>query len=166
MTAQAMIHSDQHTHDREFLVFSLGEEEYAIEILKVQEIRGYENVTRIANAPDFIKGVTNLRGVIVPILDMRIKFSVSEAVYDRETVVIVTSINQRVVGVVVDRVSDVLTLSKEQIAPAPEFSVGLPLSYLYGLGNLDNRMLVLVDIEKLLNSEELALVDKVGGKDE
>ena len=166
MTAQAMIQSDQHTQDREFLVFSLGEEEYAIEILKVQEIRGYENVTRIANAPDFIKGVTNLRGVIVPILDMRIKFSVSEAVYDRETVVIVTSINQRVVGVVVDRVSDVLTLSKEQIAPAPEFSVGLPLSYLYGLGNLDNRMLVLVDIEKLLSSEELALVDKVGGKDE
>src|SRR5690606_16272747 len=134
------------------------------DILKVQEIRGYENVTRIANAPDFIKGVTNLRGLIVPIIDMRVKFSVGEAKYDRETVVIVTNIGERVVGVVVDSVSDVLTLAPEQIAAAPEFSVGLPLAYLYGLGNLDNRMLVLVDIEKLLNSEELALVDKVGGE--
>src|SRR5690606_32757187 len=130
--------------------------------LKVKEIRGYNNVTRIANAPEFIKGVTNLRGVIVPIIDMRIKFSVSEAVYDSQTVVIITNIGDREVGIVVDRVSDVLTLTDEEISPAPEFSVGLPLAYLYGLGNLDNRMLVLVDIEKLLNSEELALVDKVG----
>lgn len=163
MTAQAHARADQKAGSREFLVFSLGEEEYAIDILKVKEIRGYNNVTRIANAPEFIKGVTNLRGVIVPIIDMRIKFSVSEAIYDSQTVVIITNIGDREVGIVVDRVSDVLTLGNDEISPAPEFSVGLPLAYLYGLGNLDNRMLVLVDIEKLLNSEELALVDKVGG---
>lgn len=155
-TAQAQVS----VNSREFLVFALGKEEYAIDILKVQEIRGYDNVTRIANAPPFIKGVTNLRGLIVPIVDLRIKFSVSEGTYDSQTIVIIVNIGKRVVGVVVDGVSDVMTLSDEQIAPAPEFSVGLPLEYLYGLGNLENRMLVLLDIEKLLTSEELALVDK------
>ncbi|WP_043318909.1 chemotaxis protein CheW [Microbulbifer sp. HZ11] len=148
--------------DREFLVFSLGEEEYAIDILKVQEIRGYDNVTRIANAPDFIKGVSNLRGVIVPIVDLRIKFRLSDAVYDDQTVVIVVNIAGRVVGIVVDRVSDVMTLSDEQIKPAPEFGVSLPLDYISGLGNLENRMLVLVDIEKLLTSREMALVAEAG----
>lgn len=148
--------------DREFLVFSLGEEEYAIDILKVQEIRGYENVTRIANAPEFIKGVTNLRGVIVPIVDLRIKFRLSKAIYDEQTVVIVVNIAGRVVGIVVDRVSDVMTLNDEQIKPAPEFGVNLPLDYISGLGSLEKRMLVLVDIEKLLTSQEMALVAEAG----
>ncbi|MFD1215516.1 MULTISPECIES: chemotaxis protein CheW [Microbulbifer] len=148
--------------DREFLVFSLGEEEYAIDILKVQEIRGYDNVTRIANAPDFIKGVANLRGVIVPIVDLRIKFRLSQAVYDEQTVVIVVNIAGRVVGIVVDRVSDVMTLNAEQIKPAPEFGVSLPLDYISGLGNLEQRMLVLVDIEKLLTSREMELVAEAG----
>ena len=105
---------------QEFLVFSLGDEEYAIDILKVQEIRGYENVTRIANAPDFIKGVANLRGVIVPIVDLRIKFRLERADYDDQTVVIVVNIADRVVGIVVDRVSDVMTLTAEQRKPAPD----------------------------------------------
>lgn len=147
---------------REFLVFSLGGEEYAIDILKVQEIRGYENVTRIANAPDFIKGVANLRGVIVPIVDLRLKFRLEKVEYDAQTVVIVVNIDERIVGIVVDRVSDVMTLDGEQIKPAPEFGVSLPLDYLEGLGNLEDRMLVLVNIEKLLTSEEMALVEEVG----
>lgn len=148
--------------NRQFLVFSLGDEEYAIDILKVQEIRGYDNVTRIANAPDFIKGVANLRGVIVPIVDLRIKFRLARAEYDSHTVVIVVNIEERVVGIVVDRVSDVMTLTPEEIKPAPEFGVSLPLDYIHGLGNLEERMLVLVDIEKLLTSEEMALVEKAG----
>lgn len=146
---------------QQFLVFSLGDEEYAIDILKVQEIRGYDNVTRIANAPDFIKGVANLRGVIVPIVDLRIKFRLRSAEYDGHTVVIVVNIGERVVGIVVDRVSDVMTLNAEQIKPAPEFGVSLPLDYIQGLGNLEDRMLVLMDIEKLLTSEEMALVEGV-----
>ncbi|KFC13163.1 positive regulator of CheA protein activity [Trabulsiella guamensis ATCC 49490] len=144
---------------QEFLVFTLGDEEYGIDILKVQEIRGYDQVTRIANTPTFIKGVTNLRGVIVPIVDLRVKFSQQEVEYDENTVVIVLNLNQRVVGIVVDGVSDVLSLASEQIRPAPEFAVTLSTEYLTGLGALGDRMLILVNIEKLLNSEEMALLD-------
>lgn len=144
---------------REYLVFSLGEEEYAIDILKAQEIRGYENVTRIASAPPFIKGVTNLRGVIVPIVDLRIKFNLDRVEYDGQTVVIVVNVSGRVVGVVVDGVSDVLSLTADQIRPAPEFGLSLSSDYLSGLASLEDRMLVLVDIDKMLSSEEMALVE-------
>ncbi|MBE0489000.1 MAG: chemotaxis protein CheW [Halomonas sp.] len=153
--------AEAEAHNREFLVFSLGEEEYAVDILKVQEIRGYENVTRIANAPDFIKGVTNLRGVIVPIVDLRIKFHLDSVEYGGQTVVIVVNVADRIVGIVVDGVSDVMTLTPEQIKPAPEFGVTLSSDFLSGLGSLDDRMLVLVDIDKLLTSQEMALVEKV-----
>lgn len=127
----------------------------------MQEIRGYDQVTRIANTPDFIKGVTNLRGVIVPIIDLRVKFAQQGVSYDENTVVIVLNFGQRVVGIVVDGVSDVLSLTAEQIRPAPEFAVTLATEYLTGLGALGERMLILVDIEKLLSSEEMALVDNV-----
>ncbi|ACR68645.1 chemotaxis protein CheW [Edwardsiella ictaluri] len=149
------------TVGQEFLVFTLGDEEYGIDILKVQEIRGYDQVTRIANTPSFIKGVTNLRGVIVPIIDLRVKFSQQDVSYNDNTVVIVLNFSQRVVGIVVDGVSDVLSLSADQIRPAPEFAVTLSTEYLTGLGALGERMLILVDIEKLLSSEEMALVDSV-----
>lgn len=144
---------------QEFLVFTLGDEEYGIDILKVQEIRGYVQVTRIANTPAFIKGVTNLRGVIVPIVDLRVKFSQGDVEYNENTVVIVLNLGQRVVGIVVDGVSDVLSLTADQIRPAPEFAVTLSTEYLTGLGALGERMLILVNIEKLLNSEEMALLD-------
>ena len=145
----------------EFLAFTLGKEEYGIDILKVQEIRGYEAVTRIANAPDFIKGVVNLRGIIVPIVDMRIKFNLGEPIYDQFTVVIILNINGRIVGMVVDSVSDVITLSAEQIKPAPEMGTAFNTDYLIGLGTLDERMLILVDINKLMSSAEMGLIDKI-----
>jgi purine-binding chemotaxis protein CheW len=147
-------------HGNEYLVFTLGDEEYGIEILKVQEIRGCERVTRIANTPDFITGVTNLRGVIVPIVDLRIKFDLAGTEINEKTVVIVLSLAQRVVGIVVDGVSDVLSLNAEEIKPAPDFSVTLSTDYLLGLGSVDERMIILVDIEKLLTSEEMELVEK------
>lgn len=149
---------------QEFLVFTLGDEEYGIDILKVQEIRGCDQVTRIANTPAFIKGVTNLRGVIVPIVDLRIKFSQVDVDYNDNTVVIVLNLGQRVVGIVVDGVSDVLSLTAEQIRPAPEFAVTLSTEYLTGLGALGDRMLILVNIEKLLNSEEMALLDSAASE--
>ncbi|MEE4410537.1 MULTISPECIES: chemotaxis protein CheW [unclassified Serratia (in: enterobacteria)] len=149
------------TVGQEFLIFTLGNEEYGIDILKVQEIRGYDQVTRIANTPAFIKGVTNLRGVIVPIIDLRVKFAQQDVSYDENTVVIVLNFGLRVVGIVVDGVSDVLSLTTEQIRPAPEFAVTLATEYLTGLGSLGERMLILVDIEKLLSSEEMSLVDSV-----
>ncbi|KQN68062.1 MULTISPECIES: chemotaxis protein CheW [Rahnella] len=149
------------TVGQEFLIFTLGDEEYGIDILKVQEIRGYDQVTRIANTPAFIKGVTNLRGVIVPILDLRVKFAQEDVIYNENTVVIVLNFENRVVGIVVDGVSDVLSLTQDQIRPAPEFAVTMSTEYLTGLGSLGDRMLILVDIEKLLSSEEMALVDSV-----
>jgi purine-binding chemotaxis protein CheW len=144
---------------REFLAFTLGQEEYGIDILKVQEIRGYEAVTRIANAPDFIKGVVNLRGIIVPIVDMRIKFNLGTPSYDQFTVVIILNVQGRVVGMVVDSVSDVTTLDPSQIKPAPEMGTAFNTEYLIGLGTVDERMLILVDIDRLMSSAEMGLID-------
>ena len=145
----------------EFLSFTLGQEEYGIDIQKVQELRGYETVTRIANAPEFIKGVINLRGIIVPIVDMRIKFNLGTSVYDQFTVVIILNIAGRVMGMVVDSVSDVITLTTEQIKPAPEMGAALDADYLIGLGALEQRMLILVDIERLMSPTETRLIEKL-----
>ncbi|HRH80562.1 MAG TPA: chemotaxis protein CheW [Thiobacillaceae bacterium] len=144
----------------EYLTFTLGAEEYGIDILKVQEIRGYDAVTKIANAPAFIKGVINLRGVIVPIVDLRIRFNLGEVTYDQFTVVIILNIGRRVVGVVVDGVSDVIQLGSDSLRPAPEFGSILDTRYILGLGTVDERMIILVDIEQLMSSDEMALLDK------
>ena len=153
--------SSEESTGHEFLAFTLGAEEYGIDILKVQEIRGYESPTRIANAPEFIKGVINLRGLIVPIVDMRLKFNLGEANYDNLTVVIILNIGGRVVGMVVDSVSDVITLDPEQIKPAPAMTSALDTTYLIGLGTVDQRMLILVDIDKLMSSSEMGLIDEL-----
>jgi purine-binding chemotaxis protein CheW len=145
----------------EFLTFTLGKEEYGIDILKVQELRGYDNVTQIANAPDFLKGVVNLRGVITPIIDMRIKFKLAASSYDQFTVVVILHLGERTVGMVVDGVSDVITLSSQQIKPAPEMGTVLNTDYLIGLGTLDDRMLILLDIDKLMSSDEIGLINKL-----
>ncbi len=145
----------------EFLAFTLGDEEYGIDILKVQEIRGYESPTRIANSTNYIKGVINLRGTIVPIVDMRIKFNLGEPTYDKLTVVIILNLDRRVIGIVVDSVSDVMTLTPEQIRPAPSMGTVLDTDYLLGLGTIEDRMLILVDIEKLMLSADMGLIDTV-----
>ena len=145
----------------EYLTFTLGNEEYGIDILKVQEIRGYDTVTHIANAPEFIKGVINLRGVIVPIVDMRIKFKVGVPTYNEFTVVIIMNVLGRVIGMVVDGVSDVVALSPEQIKSAPEMGAAMDTDYITGLGTLNDQMLILVDIEKLMSSEEMQVMDQV-----
>ncbi|MBW6496635.1 MAG: chemotaxis protein CheW, partial [Burkholderiaceae bacterium] len=146
---------------KEFLAFTLGKEEYGIDILRVQEIRGYEPVTRIANAPDFIKGVVNLRGTIIPIVDMRIKLNLGEPSYDEFTVVIILNIGGRIVGMVVDSVSDVTTLSADQVRPAPEMGSSFDTDYLIGLGALNERMLILVDIDKLMTSPDMGLLEMI-----
>jgi purine-binding chemotaxis protein CheW len=159
----------------EFLTFRLGEEEYGIDILKVQEIRSYEQPTRIANAPAFIKGVVNLRGVIVPIVDLRIKLNCATAEYTDLTVVIVLNVKGRVVGTVVDSVSDVMQLTQDAIKPAPELSSSVDSSFITGIGCVkggkeqggneqssdEQRMLILMDIEALMSSEEMGLINSV-----
>ena len=146
------------TSIREFLAFKLGREEYCIDILRVQEIRSYEEPTRMAHAPAFIKGVVNLRGVIVPIVDMRIKFNLEQVHYDTFTVVIVLTIGTQVVGMVVDGVSDVITLKSEQIRPVPELSSAVSSDHLLGIGSVGDRMLILLDIEKFMTSAEMGLI--------
>ncbi|MBA5608676.1 chemotaxis protein CheW [Duganella sp. FT3S] len=143
----------------EYLAFTLGQEEYGIDIQKVSEIRSYETPTRIANAPEFVRGVVNLRGIIVPIVDMRIKFKLGTPTYDQFTVVIILNIGHRVVGMVVDRVSDVTTLTPEQLKPAPDIGSALDTDYIIGLGTIDERMLILVDIDKLMSSADMGLLD-------
>src|SRR5690348_18043065 len=130
MNSAASIDAGAGAGNQQFLVFSLGDEEYAIDILKVQEIRDYAHVTRISNAPDFIKGVANLRGVIVPIVDLRIKFRMENAAYDANTVVIVVNIGKRVVAIVVDGVPAGLPLAWDRMKPARELGVALPLAYI------------------------------------
>ena len=146
-------------HGGEFLTFRLGEEEYGIDILRVQEIRSYEPPTRIANAPAFIKGVVNLRGVIVPIVDLRLKLGCASAEYNSFTVVIVLNVKGRVVGAVVDSVSDVLELQGDAVKPAPEMNSAVDLSFITGIGNVADRMLILMDIEALMSSGDMRLIE-------
>ena len=142
----------------EYLTFRLGSEEYGIDILRVQEIRSYESPTRIANAPSFIKGVVNLRGVIVPIVDLRLKLGCDTAAYDGFTVVIVLNVKGRVVGAVVDSVSDVLQLSKDAVKAAPELGSSMDTSFITGIGNVGDRMLILMDIEGFMSSADMGLI--------
>jgi purine-binding chemotaxis protein CheW len=148
----------------EYLTFRLGSEEYGIDILRVQEIRSYEAPTRIANAPSFIKGVVNLRGTIVPIVDLRLKLGCETAEYNGFTVVIVLNVRGRVVGAVVDSVSDVLELGADHIKPAPALSSGIDSGFITGIGSVkngdDERMLILMDIEGLMSASDMGLMDR------
>jgi len=143
---------------QQFLSFQLGAEEYGIDILRVQEIRAYEKATRIPNTPDFIKGVINLRGVIVPVIDLRMKFGLESADYNEVTVVVVLNVANRTIGIVVDKVSDVLALGQGDIRPAPEFTARVDNAFVRGLATLDERMLIIADIERLMTGAEMALV--------
>ena len=149
-----------HAAGGEFLTFRLGAEEYGIDILKVQEIRSYEPPTRIANAPAFIKGVVNLRGVIVPIVDLRVKLGCDSVEYNGFTVVIVLNVKGRVVGAVVDSVSDVLELAGSAIKPAPEMHTAVDTSFITGIGSVNERMLILMDIEGLMTSADMGLINE------
>jgi len=145
----------------EYLTFTLGQEEYAIDILKVQEIRGYEQPTLIANSPAFIKGVINLRGIIVPIVDLRIKFNLGKIEYTPFTVVIILNVAGRVIGIVVDSVSDVIALTPARIRPAPDFSGSFDTKYILGLAAIESRMMIVTDIERLMTSADMELIDSV-----
>ena len=159
MTQSASATGEEDLVASEYLTFTLGTEEYAIDILKVQEIRGYEQPTLIANAPPFIKGVINLRGTIVPIVDLRIKFNLGKIEYTPFTVVIILNVAGRVIGTVVDSVSDVISLTRAQIRPAPDFSGSFDTRYILGLATVDGRMMIVTDIERLMTSADMELID-------
>jgi purine-binding chemotaxis protein CheW len=142
----------------EYLTFQLGKEEYGIDILKVQEIRSYEQPTRMAQAPDFVKGIIDLRGVIVPIIDLRLKLQCAQADYTSFTVVIILNVRGTVMGVVVDAVADVVALTPDAIKPAPQFQARLDAAFITGIARMGDRMLIMMDIESLLDSAEMGLV--------
>lgn len=142
----------------EFLAFKLGAEEYGIDIQRVQEIRSFEPPTRIADARAHVLGVLNLRGVIVPVVDLRVRFGVTPHAYDSVTAIIVLNLGSRVIGAVVDAVSDVIRLGGEQLRPMPEFNAGVAGDHLIAIGSLGTRMLILIDIDKLMSSPDMGLV--------
>jgi len=149
---------DKKVAREEFLTFRLGGEEYAIDILQVQEIRAHESVTRIASAPEFIRGVINLRGTIVPIVDLRVKFGFDSAA-NTAPVVIILSIADRVIGVVVDAVTDVVDLAADQIRETPEVGGAIAAGFIRGIAPLEGRMLIVFDIARLMMGADFALVE-------
>jgi len=155
----ALSRNDAQVARDEFLAFRLGDEEYAIDILKVQEIRAHEAVTRIANAPAYLKGVINLRGTIVPIVDLRVKLGM-ERLADASAVAIILNLDGRVMGMVVDAVSDVVALAQDEVKPAPEFGALVDARFISGIATMGERMMILVDITRLMTSGELAVVER------
>lgn len=153
-------------HKKEFLTFMLAGEEYGVDILRVQEIKGWDSVTTIPNTPEFIRGVINLRGTIVPIIDMRLRFSLESKDYNATTVVIVLRVeqinkNDRTMGVVVDAVSDVYNVPIKDIKPSPEFGTAVDTEFVKGLATVGDKMVIVLDIDHMLNAAELVTVDTI-----
>ncbi len=145
----------------QYVTFLLGEETYGISILKLNEIIAYQNCTTIPNVPGFIKGVLNLRGIVVPVIDLRERFSMETKAYDQFTVIMILDVSGRIMGLIVDAVSDVITLNEEDIKPRPNFSTSISTHFIHGMGVKDNKFIILLDVDKLLSDEELNMVDGV-----
>lgn len=143
----------------QFVTFELGDEIYGIEILKVQEIIGYQGFTKVPNVPSFVKGVLNLRGSVVPVIDLRLKFSMEKRAYDNLTVILILEVKQRVIGVIVDAVSDVVSLINSEIQATPDFSSGVRTDFINGMGRKDDKLIMILDIDKVLGDDELEMLD-------
>jgi purine-binding chemotaxis protein CheW len=157
--------SEMDENTEQYLTFILSGEEYGVDILRVQEIKGWDAVTQIPNTPKYVRGVINLRGTIVPIIDLRARFGMEHLEYGPTTVVIVlkveTSNSSRIMGIVVDGVSDVYNMQRGDIKPAPDFGTGIDTSFVKGLSTVQDKMIIIIDIDFMLNSAELAKVDSI-----
>jgi purine-binding chemotaxis protein CheW len=154
-TAQALDHRQLQGSEEQYLTFRLDGQEYGIAILKVQEIKGWDKITPIPNSPSYVKGVLNLRGVIVPVIDLRLRFGLAEAERDIFTVIIVVNIGGRLAGIVVDAVSDVINVGEAQRCAAPEYEGQKNREFIKGLAQMDDKLLILLDIERLVNPQAL-----------
>lgn len=166
MTEQAALEPGSTALMSQFLTFVLGDEQYGVEILKVQEIKGYSAVTPIPNTPRYIQGVMNLRGTVVPVIDLRAKFSMEAGEYNKFTVIIVVTVAEKVIGLVVDAVSDVLDIPAGEIRPAPELGGGVDTRFIRGMANVGDRLAVLLDIDRLLKEEDVAAIEGVRGEED
>jgi purine-binding chemotaxis protein CheW len=151
-----------------YLTFVLATEEYAVDILRVQEIKGWSKVTPIPNTPPYICGVINLRGTIVPVIDLRLRFNLTHQEYGTMTVIVVVKVlsqngKERIMGVVVDAVSDVYDVSENELKPPPDFGSVISTEFVKGLATVEEKMVIVLDVDKLLNSQELAIVDNLSG---
>jgi purine-binding chemotaxis protein CheW len=149
----------------QYVTFCLGEEEYGVDILKVQEIIGITPVTKVPYLPDFIKGVINLRGIVVPIVDLRLRFRLPVAEYTDRTCVVIVKVDERVVGMIVDSVSEVMEISEAMIDPAPAFGHGVRTDFIEGMGKVEERLVLLLNIEKLFTEDEMQDIGNVSGGD-
>jgi purine-binding chemotaxis protein CheW len=145
----------------QYVTFLLGDETYGISILKLNEIIAYQDCTTIPYVPNFIKGVLNLRGIVVPVIDLRERFAMETKAYDQFTVIMILDVSGRIMGLIVDAVSDVITLNNEDIKPRPNFSTGISTQFIHGMGVKDNKFIILLDVDRLLSDEELNMVDGV-----
>ncbi len=157
---------DVSSKEGKFLTFELGEEESGVEILKVKEIIGVMNITTVPQTPDYMKGVINLRGKVIPVIDLRLKFSMEEEVHTQETCIIVVEVGANCntslqIGIMVDSVSEVLEIKKEEIEAAPAFGQEIDTKFIMGLGKAKGKIIILLDIEKVLSSEELEIVEQI-----
>ncbi len=144
-----------------FLTFVLGKEEYGIEILSVREIIGLMDITIVPQTPDYMKGVINLRGKVIPVIDLRMKFSMQEEAHTQETCVIVVEVNGTSIGIIVDSVSEVSDISGGEIENAPKFGNGIDTSFIMGLGKVKDQIIILLDIDAVLSTDELKMVEEL-----
>ena len=140
------------TDGSQYLTFRLAQEEYGVEILKVQEIKGYSAITPIPNTPSYLKGVMNLRGTIVPVVDLRSKFAMEEAEYNQFTVIIVAKVGPKVMGLIVDAVSDVLNIPTADVQATPDFGAEVDARYINGMAKAGDKLVVLLDIDRVMNA--------------
>ena len=149
------------TYEGQFLTFALNSEEYGIEILRTREIIGVMDITTVPQTPDFMKGVINLRGKVIPVIDLRLKFSMQEEEYTQETCIIVVEANNSQVGIIVDSVSEVLNIKNGEIENTPSFGQGIDTDFLMGLGKVNEKIIILLDIEQILSSEVMDIVKQI-----
>ena len=155
------VETDRAVDQGKFLTFVLSKEEYGIEILKVREIIGVIGITPVPQTPDYLKGVINLRGKVIPIIDLRLKFSMPEDEYTQETCIIVVEVNNAQIGVVVDKVSEVIDIKSKDLEENPQFGQGIDTNFIFGLGKVKEKIIILLDIDKVLSSEESEMIDQI-----
>jgi purine-binding chemotaxis protein CheW len=152
------------SHEGKYLTFVLGTEEYGIEILKVREIIGIMDITSVPQTPDYMKGVINLRGKVIPVIDLRLKFSMTEQEHTQETCTIVVEVNDSLIGIIVDTVSEVVDVGSEEIEDTPQLGQGIDTDFITGLGKVKGKIIILLDIEKVMSTEELEMVEEIANE--
>ncbi len=155
--------AEKRTRDGKYLTFVLGDEEYGLEILRVREILGMLPITAVPRTPPFVKGVINLRGKVIPVVDLRLKFGMPEIEHSQETCVVVVEVGEVQMGIIVDTVQEVLDITEDMVEDAPSFGTKVDTDFILGMGKVNNKVKILLDIEKVLSSEELVAVGHLGG---